>query len=39
LDPKGEEVTGGWIKLHDMELHNLYTSPNIIREIKCRRIR
>jgi hypothetical protein len=28
LGPKGNEVTGGWKKLHDEELHNLYSSPN-----------
>jgi hypothetical protein len=32
-------VTGGWRKLHDEELHNLYSSPNIIRMIKSRRTR
>jgi hypothetical protein len=32
------EVTGGWRKLHNEELHNLYTSPSIIRIIKSRRI-
>jgi hypothetical protein len=32
-------VTGDWIKLHDEELQNLYSSPNIIRMIKSRRIR
>jgi hypothetical protein len=37
--PKRDEVTGGWRKLHDEGFHNLYTSPNIIRLIKCRRIR
>jgi hypothetical protein len=30
---KGEEVTGGWRKLHKEELHNLYPSPSIIRMI------
>jgi hypothetical protein len=25
-----DEVTGGWRKLHNKELHNLYSSPNII---------
>jgi hypothetical protein len=32
-------VTGGWRKLHNEELHNLYSSPSIIRIIKLRRIR
>jgi hypothetical protein len=33
--PKGDEVAGGWIKLHNKELHNLYeySAPNIIRMI------
>jgi hypothetical protein len=35
--PKRDEVTGGWRKLHN-ELHNLYSSPNIIRMIKSRRM-
>jgi hypothetical protein len=34
--PKREEVTGGWSRLHNEELYNLYTSPNIIRTIKSR---
>jgi hypothetical protein len=29
--PKGDEVMGGWRKLHSEELHNLYSSPSIIR--------
>jgi hypothetical protein len=29
--PKAEEVAGGWRRLHNEELHNLYTAPNIIR--------
>jgi hypothetical protein len=29
--PKRDEVTGSWRKLHDKELHNLYSSPSIIR--------
>jgi hypothetical protein len=33
------EVTGGWRKLHNEELHNLYSSPSIIRMIKSRRMR
>jgi hypothetical protein len=37
--PKRNEVTGGWRKLHNEELHNLYSSPSIIRMIKSRRIR
>jgi hypothetical protein len=36
--PKREEVTGGWRKLHNEELNNLYSSENIIRAIKSRRI-
>jgi hypothetical protein len=37
--PKRDEVTGGWRELHNEELHNLYSSPNIIRMIKSRRMR
>jgi hypothetical protein len=32
-------VTGGWRKLHNDKLHNLYSSASIIRMIKSRRIR
>jgi hypothetical protein len=32
-------VTGGWRKLHNEKLHNLYSSPSIIRIIKSRRMR
>jgi hypothetical protein len=34
--PKRAEVTGGWRKLHNEELHNSYSSPSIIRMIKVR---
>jgi hypothetical protein len=37
--PKSDEVTGEWSKLHNEELHDLYTSPNIVRAIKSRRMR
>jgi hypothetical protein len=37
--PKRDEVTGGWGKLYNEELHNLYSSPSIIRIIKSRRMR
>jgi hypothetical protein len=37
--PKREEVAGGWRKLHNEELHNLYASPNIIKIIKSRKTR
>jgi hypothetical protein len=32
--PKRDEVTGEWRKLHSEELHNLYSSPDIIRQVK-----
>jgi hypothetical protein len=32
--PKRYEVMGGWRKLRNKELHNLYSSPSIIRKIK-----
>ena len=35
--PKRDGVTGGWRKLHNEELHDLYSSPNIVRVIKSRR--
>jgi hypothetical protein len=37
--PKRDGVTGGWIKLHNEELHNVYSSPSIIRIIKSTRMR
>jgi hypothetical protein len=37
--PKRDEVTGGWRKLHNEELHNLYSSPDIIKIIKSRSMR
>jgi hypothetical protein len=33
------EVDGSWRKLHNDDLHNLYSSPNIVRIIKARRLR
>jgi hypothetical protein len=35
----GEEVAGGWRKLHNEELHNLYSALNIIRVMKSERMR
>jgi hypothetical protein len=37
--PKRDEETGRWRKLHNEELHNLYSSPSIIRMIKSRRMK
>jgi hypothetical protein len=37
--PEREEVAGGWKRLHNEELHNLYISPDIIRLIKSRSMR
>jgi hypothetical protein len=34
-----DEVTGEWRRLHNVELHDLYSSPNIIRVIISRRMR
>jgi hypothetical protein len=39
IGPKRDEVTGEWRKLHNGELHNLYSSPDIIRQIKSRKMR
>jgi len=37
--PKRDEVTGEWRKLHNEELNDLYSLPNIVRVVKSRRIR
>jgi hypothetical protein len=37
--PKRDEVTGEWRKLLSEELHNLYSSPDVIRQLKSRRMR
>ena len=34
-----DEITGEWRKLHNAELHTLYCSPGIIRNLKSRRLR
>jgi hypothetical protein len=39
FEPKREDVTGEWRKLHNEELNDLYSSPNIIRVIRTRRMR
>ena len=39
FEAKRDEVTGEWRKLYNEELNNLYSSPNIVRVIKSRRMR
>jgi len=39
LGPKRDEVTGEWRKLHNEELSDLYSLPNIVRVVKSRRMR
>ena len=36
---KKDEITGKWRKLHNAELHTLYSLPSIIRSLKSRRLR
>jgi hypothetical protein len=38
-EPKGDEIIGDWRNLHDTELHNLYSLPDIISMIKSSRMR
>jgi len=39
LGPTRDEVTGEWRRFHNLELNDLYSSPNIVRVIKSRRMR
>jgi hypothetical protein len=39
IGPKSDEKTGEWRKLHNEEFHGMYSSPNIVRVIKSRRMR
>jgi hypothetical protein len=36
--PKRDEVTGEWTKLQSEELHNLYSSPDIVRQVKANEV-
>jgi hypothetical protein len=37
--PKSDEVTGEWRKIHNENIHDLYTSPDIFRAMKSKRMR
>jgi hypothetical protein len=37
--PKRDEVTGEWRKLHNEEMHNFYSSPDSIKQVKSRQMR
>jgi hypothetical protein len=39
VEPKRDEVMGGWRKLHNEELRDLYSSPSIVRIIRSKRMR
>jgi len=39
FEPRRDEGTGEWSRLHNEELNDLYSSPNIVRVIKSRRMR
>jgi hypothetical protein len=39
IGPKRDEVVGGWRKLHNEELHNMYSTPSVIKMIMSRRKR
>jgi len=39
FDPRRDEVIGEWMRLHNEELNDLYSSPNIVRVIKSRRMK
>jgi len=39
FEPRRDEVTGEWRRLHNEELNDMYSSPNIVRVIKSRRRR
>jgi hypothetical protein len=38
VGPKRDEIIGGWRKLHNEEIHNLYSSPSLIGMIKSGRM-